>query len=107
LVGILHTILTLLLVCLLLFVIRFVYIFFFLLFLRPPRSTLFPYTTLFRSRHDAGRRDRHDPRRRNGPLRVPDRRRRALVSHPPGSRVVGRPRRLRLTPVREPDRGEG
>src|SRR3546814_2029643 len=30
---------------------------------RPPRSTrtdtLFPYTTLFRSRHDAGRLDRH------------------------------------------------
>src|SRR5260221_9682872 len=24
---------------------------------RPPRSTLFPYTTLFRSRIDAGRRD--------------------------------------------------
>src|SRR5688572_33481018 len=33
--------------------------FFFLLILRPPRSTLFPYTTLFRSRersHSAGRR---------------------------------------------------
>src|SRR2546429_4629795 len=25
---------------------------------RPPRSTLFPYTTLFRSRHRAGRPDR-------------------------------------------------
>src|SRR3712207_7437564 len=27
--------------------------FFFLMIRRPPRSTLFPYTTLFRSRHDA------------------------------------------------------
>src|SRR3989442_11724051 len=31
------------------------YIFFFLMIRRPPRSTLFPYTTLFRSR------DRHEP----------------------------------------------
>src|SRR2546430_12952143 len=28
--------------------------FFFLMIRRPPRSTLFPYTTLFRSQHDAG-----------------------------------------------------
>src|SRR5258708_20341104 len=28
--------------------------FFFLMIRRPPRSTLFPYTTLFRSRHIAG-----------------------------------------------------
>src|SRR5260221_10588934 len=28
--------------------------FFFLMIRRPPRSTLFPYTTLFRSRTDAG-----------------------------------------------------
>src|SRR2546429_6661741 len=28
----------------------FIYIFFFLMIRRPPRSTLFPYTTLFRSR---------------------------------------------------------
>src|SRR5476651_2835473 len=27
--------------------------FFFLMIRRPPRSTLFPYTTLFRSQHDA------------------------------------------------------
>src|SRR6266511_6053001 len=27
--------------------------FFFLMIRRPPRSTLFPYTTLFRSRHDS------------------------------------------------------
>src|SRR3712207_7978146 len=28
------------------------FFFFFLMIRRPPRSTLFPYTTLFRSRHD-------------------------------------------------------
>src|SRR3712207_8053012 len=33
-----------------------VYIFFFLMIRRPPRSTLFPYTTLFRSRLPADRR---------------------------------------------------
>src|SRR5438067_3452502 len=33
----------------LLYTIHFVLIFFFLLIRRPPRSTLFPYTTLFRS----------------------------------------------------------
>src|SRR5438552_10360256 len=39
---------------------------------RPPRSTLFPYTTLFRSRHRAERREDRDPRR--GGLRGPRRR---------------------------------
>src|SRR2546422_2368682 len=40
-------------------------VFFFLMIRRPPRSTLFPYTTLFRSRigelshHPAGLRDTH------------------------------------------------
>src|SRR3990170_7370057 len=33
----------------LLFVVAFVFFFFFLMIRRPPRSTLFPYTTLFRS----------------------------------------------------------
>src|SRR2546427_12479508 len=33
---------------------RCVCIFFFLMIRRPPRSTLFPYTTLFRSCHRAG-----------------------------------------------------
>src|SRR2546430_6233147 len=37
--------------------------FFFLMIRRPPRSTLFPYTTLFRSRR-AGRRDRFYDRHR-------------------------------------------
>src|SRR2546430_11505473 len=35
--------------------------FFFLMIRRPPRSTLFPYTTLFRSQHAAG----DDPRRQS------------------------------------------
>src|SRR5689334_25332114 len=33
----------------------FFFFFFFLMIRRPPRSTLFPYTTLFRSQHDLGR----------------------------------------------------
>src|SRR5258708_25008212 len=36
----------------------FPFIFFFLMIRRPPRSTLFPYTTLFRSRPDE---DRYQP----------------------------------------------
>src|SRR2546421_9592815 len=43
------------------------YSFFFLMIRRPPRSTLFPYTTLFRSqaaRNDAGRRAAGDRGRR-------------------------------------------
>src|SRR5205823_13700115 len=35
--------------------ISFVYFFFFLMIRRPPRSTLFPYTTLFRSVCDAAK----------------------------------------------------
>src|SRR5207249_10087279 len=35
-------------------------LFFFLMIRRPPRSTLFPYTTLFRSQHVGGRRDQAD-----------------------------------------------
>src|SRR5690242_21824929 len=51
------------------------FFFFFLMIRRPPRSTLFPYTTLFRSRlrglqHVLGRRDR---RTRGRPLRAGDR----------------------------------
>src|SRR3712207_8387138 len=34
----------------------FMYVFFFLMIRRPPRSTLFPYTTLFRSRCGARKR---------------------------------------------------
>src|SRR3989441_4562081 len=58
--------------------------FFFLMIRRPPRSTLFPYTTLFRSRDD---------------LR-PARRRRAPDSHRAGRH---RPRRHRRDPLRHGD----
>src|SRR3989442_9915500 len=34
---------------------RFIFFFFFLMIRRPPRSTLFPYTTLFRSRRKRNR----------------------------------------------------
>src|SRR3712207_7340719 len=37
-------------------------VFFFLMIRRPPRSTLFPYTTLFRSRGADARRRRRDER---------------------------------------------
>src|SRR6266571_1083877 len=40
--------------------------FFFLMIRRPPRSTLFPYTTLFRSRHPPRLRRRGRRRRRRG-----------------------------------------
>src|SRR5439155_25443570 len=61
----------------------FFFIFFFLMIRRPPRSTLFPYTTLFRSRfgitarmvvhqHDAGR--RMQDRRQEHLARMDDRR---------------------------------
>src|SRR2546429_9888095 len=45
------------------------FFFFFLMIRRPPRSTLFPYTTLFRSRDADGRRHlvfRSDSDRRHG-----------------------------------------
>src|SRR2546426_3885946 len=51
--------------------------FFFLMIRRPPRSTLFPYTTLFRS-HRAARR----PRRGSSPARRQARRRRLDVRRP-------------------------
>src|SRR6266849_9854398 len=49
----------------------FLNLFFFLMIRRPPRSTLFPYTTLFRSRACRGRVPL-DPHRR-GPLQPRDR----------------------------------
>src|SRR2546426_7115482 len=48
-----HTLLTLV----------FFFFFFFLMIRRPPRSTLFPYTTLFRSRVDLERLAREAPER--------------------------------------------
>src|SRR5256885_17017250 len=59
-----------------------VLLFFFLMIRRPPRSTLFPYTTLFRSRFRGSRsRSRSRARERSGhphrrcicPRRTPDR----------------------------------
>src|SRR2546430_12525707 len=51
------------------FISRRIFCFFFLMIRRPPRSTLFPYTTLFRSRssrrHDRDRRPLSLLRRRN------------------------------------------
>src|SRR5579859_8227309 len=48
------------------------FFFFFLMIRRPPRSTLFPYTTLFRSpRHRA--RSQHRRGRRRARARAPDR----------------------------------
>src|SRR5688572_31507272 len=47
---------------------------------RPPRSTLFPYTTLFRSLHVV------DRRRRNGRVDWPERKRRARLIGGPGQR---------------------
>src|SRR5260370_6013318 len=38
------------------------FLFFFLMIRRPPRSTLFPYTTLFRSQRRQGARERHPHR---------------------------------------------
>src|SRR2546426_12827847 len=40
----------------------YILFFFFLMIRRPPRSTLFPYTTLFRSVEPGGAVDRHDGR---------------------------------------------
>src|SRR5256885_16429870 len=45
-------------------VVRLSFLFFFLMIRRPPRSTLFPYTTLFRSRRLLAAPRDADPRRR-------------------------------------------
>src|SRR3989454_10705918 len=60
----------------------FFFFFFFLMIRRPPRSTLFPYTTLFRSRVGAGR--------RSGGGRCHCRRRRRPTPHRGGSCSEGR-----------------
>src|SRR5206468_10964368 len=54
----------------------FVLFFFFLMLRTPPRSTLFPYTTLFRSQARSGvsRRRRRSPRALPGLARLPRRR---------------------------------
>src|SRR3712207_7167941 len=60
-------------------------LFFFLMIRRPPRSTLFPYTTLFRSRDPADRADLH---------RAP-----ALPRHASHPRLAQRVRRGRRRPA--------
>src|SRR6266545_7430144 len=89
--------------------------FFFLMIRRPPRSTLFPYTTLFRPRRhhprgagDAGppaRADRAGPRRRALSLPRPD----ALSSHHPeaATRQAARAGAARHLPREGPARGRG
>src|SRR2546427_4783909 len=67
----------------------FCFFFFFLMIRRPPRSTLFPYTTLFRSGSPPRSRE-PDDRVRDAGRRRPGRRRR-LVGR--GGRGDGRPRR--------------
>src|SRR5256885_8675904 len=58
--------------------------FFFLMIRRPPRSTLFPYTTLFRSGPTRSRRSRWSDRRRtDGPSRHVPRTGRRLAESPP------------------------
>src|SRR3712207_8894952 len=59
---------------------------FFLMIRRPPRSTLFPYTTLFRSGPRAGRRPRNRPRRGGG--RLPAQALRAYRTARPGARSL-------------------
>src|SRR5690606_41351880 len=65
----------------------FFFSFFFVMLRRPPRSTLFPYTTLFRSPRRPAGRGHLPPRRRSPGARLP------RVRRPPP--VRGRPRRTR------------
>src|SRR2546430_14907083 len=53
--------------------------FFFLMIRRPPRSTLFPYTTLFRSLHDAGNGRREVRRQMTTQPIAPEARARGLI----------------------------
>src|SRR6266704_6992563 len=62
------------------FILLFFFLFFFLMIRRPPRSTLFPYTTLFRSARPGRPAAQRRPRR--GPRRPPAARR----SRPPAPR---------------------
>src|SRR2546429_4246159 len=66
-------------------------IFFFLMIRRPPRSTLFPYTTLFRSsRRRTGPASRSDRRPPSGPRRSGPRRRPAIRSEEHTSELQSR-----------------
>src|SRR2546426_12547957 len=64
----------------------YIFFFFFLMIRRPPRSTLFPYTTLFRSLHErgaAGREPTRAPRVRPGDVRGSDPERPFVVARGP------------------------
>src|SRR2546430_7572972 len=63
---------------------------------RPPRSTLFPYTTLFRSQLVAER----DERLAGDPLERSDVGRRQLVAPATDPARLGRPRGPRMDPMR-------
>src|SRR5258708_20575441 len=80
---------------------EFCYIFFFLMIRRPPRSTLFPYTTLFRSR--ARHRERFAFHSR-GPQRRPSAARPGRRGAVAGAR--GHPEHVSLPHRRRPDRSE-
>src|SRR3712207_9482243 len=66
------------------------YFFFFLMIRRPPRSTLFPYTTLFRSGSHPARRSRTASAHRSAPATSSSRPR--CSRRPPGRRLSGVPR---------------
>src|SRR3989449_6273615 len=76
--------------CLCVIIIFIFFFFFFLMIRRPPRSTLFPYTTLFRSR------DRADARVG----------RREIGAHVVSQRPEGQPRRSRRKPGDHPEVGD-
>src|SRR5258706_6127455 len=71
------------------------FFFFFLMIRRPPRSTLFPYTTLFRSRHIGllGDQNRHalfeQFNRRIGSRRRPEQRRHPVAGLRPALAAAG------------------
>src|SRR3712207_8637919 len=73
------------------------YVFFFLMIRRPPRSTLFPYTTLFRSGEPVAGRACHLPAARHLRLRLrrdrPDRRQERGELPPTGAAGAGAYRR--------------
>src|SRR6267143_4012851 len=73
--------------------------FFFLMIRRPPRSTLFPYTTLFRSARACGSPLRVRRRREQRALRRPDRRRTGL-SRPTRAPLSSRRRTRRARGLR-------
>src|SRR3989441_11557181 len=75
-------------------------VFFFLMIRRPPRSTLFPYTTLFRSRETVGRRRPPRPALYPRPLE-PDR----VHARRQRRRELGRPALPEVRRHREPRAG--